>query len=84
VRWFVCRAPSLDASAFLAHDDFQAFGERVGIRPQRVVRALVAMTTAAADIEPFVNQSFLSDGAKAAYLAVVDDRRKRLAYRFQS
>jgi serine/threonine-protein kinase HipA len=64
-----------------AQDDFAEFGARIGIRAARVRRIVGAFgRRARARIEPLVARSFLSEEAKGLYLALLDERVRRIEF----
>ena len=72
--------PSFTANAFLAFDDFLAFGLRIGLPPSRVRRLLADAAGHEDQIDKLLSHSFLSPEMQARYAASLADRRKRLRY----
>lgn len=71
---------SFRANAFLAYDDFLAFGQRIGLPPSRVKKLVADVVVHEAKIQQLIDRSFLPDELKARYAAVLADRRRRLRY----
>ncbi len=72
--------PSFTANAFLAFDDFLAFGIRIGLPPSRVRRLLADAAGHENRIDKLLSRSFLSPEMQTQYAAGLADRRKRLRY----
>jgi serine/threonine-protein kinase HipA len=74
---------SFTANAFYAFDDFLIFGSRIGIAEKRVRQQLILFQKDYEKIRALTQSSWLSDGAKATYLACYESRLKRLNYAFK-
>ncbi|MBB3841872.1 serine/threonine-protein kinase HipA [Runella defluvii] len=74
---------SYTANAFYAFDDFLIFGSRIGIAEKRVRQQLVIFQKDYEKVRAMTQNSWLSDAAKATYLACYESRLKRLNYAFK-
>ncbi len=73
---------SYQANAYYAKDDFTALGEKLGIRSNRVAKAMEKFTSGFPRIESMMRKSFLSAPSQTRYLDLISDRIKRLTYGF--
>lgn len=74
---------SYEANAFYAFDDFFVFGSRLGIIEKRVREQLRFFQKEYEKVRALTQNAWLSDTAKATYLACYADRLKRLNYIFK-
>jgi serine/threonine-protein kinase HipA len=74
---------SYTANAFYAFDDFLIFGSRIGIVEKRVRQQLVIFQKDYEKVRAMTQNSWLSDTAKATYLACYKSRLQRLNYAFK-
>ncbi|RZK21170.1 MAG: type II toxin-antitoxin system HipA family toxin [Hymenobacter sp.] len=70
--------PSFAANAYLAYDDFLAFGQRIGLPPSRVRRVLADVAGHEAATAKLLSRSFLAPAMQARYAASLAGRRQRL------
>lgn len=61
-------------------EDFYIFGQRVGIKEQRIKNILHTFIQNHDRIETITANSFLSEELKANYLEIINNRRERLKY----
>ncbi|MDQ3003472.1 MAG: HipA domain-containing protein [Fibrobacterota bacterium] len=71
---------SFTANAFYAKDDFLEFGNRVGIRTERVRAFLVEFASKAQRVEELLGRSYLETDYRSEYAGYVKDRIKRISY----
>lgn len=74
---------SYTANAFYAFNDFLAFGSRIGISEKRVLQQLIIFQKDYEKVRAMTQNSWLSDAAKATYLACYESRLHRLNYAFK-
>jgi serine/threonine-protein kinase HipA len=74
---------SYTANAFYAFDDFLLFGSRIGIAEKRVRQQLIIFQKDYEKVRAMTQNSWLSDAAKATYLACYESRLQRLNYAFE-
>ena len=74
---------SFTANAFYAFDDFLIFGSRIGIAEKRVRQQLILFQKDYEKVRALTQNSWLSDAAKATYLACYESRLQRLNYAFK-
>lgn len=72
--------PSFTANAFLAYDDFQEFGRRIGLPLSRVNKLLTDIVGHEAQIQQLINRSFLPPELKVRYAELLAERQQRLRY----
>lgn len=72
--------PSFQANAYLAYDDFQELGHRLGLPASRVRRLLLDIVGHEAATEQLLARSFLPVEQREQYAASLAGRRQRLRY----
>ncbi|WP_375416230.1 HipA domain-containing protein [uncultured Hymenobacter sp.] len=76
--------PSFAANAYLAYDDFQELGRRLGLPASRVRRLLLDITGHETATEQLLARSFLPAEQREQYAASLASRRQRLRYSLAS
>jgi serine/threonine-protein kinase HipA len=71
------------ANAFYAFDDFMMFGSRIGIAEKRVRQQMSIFQKDYEKVRAMTQNSWLSNAAKATYLACYESRLQRLNYAFK-
>ena len=74
--------PSFDHFGSYAYDDFQHFGEKIGLLPVRVKRMISKFLMDEEKVYSLISRSFLNEKSKTDYKALYDDRRQRLLFSF--
>ena len=74
--------PSFEHFGSYSYDDFQHFGEKIGLLPIRVKRMISKFLKDEEKIYGLINRSFLNAKSKSDYKALYDDKRKRLLFSF--
>lgn len=74
--------PSFDHFGSYAYDDFQHFGEKIGLLPVRVKRMISKFLKDEEKVYSLISRSFLNEKSKTDYKALYDDRRQRLLFSF--
>jgi serine/threonine-protein kinase HipA len=72
--------PSFDHFGSYAYDDFQHFGEKIGLLPARVKRMISKFLKDEDKVNSLISRSFLNEKTKVDYKALYDDKRKRLLF----
>ena len=72
------------ANAFYAFDDFLTFGARIGMAEKRVRQQLDIFQKDHEQVRALIQNAWLSDTAKATYLACYESRLRRLNYAFKA
>ena len=69
--------PSFNKLGYHAFDDFFTFGEKMNLIPNRIKKMLLAFLDKTEQVETLVNNSFLNENMKAAYLHGYNDKLRR-------
>lgn len=73
---------SYRANGFFARDDFTAFGQRIGLNPDRVRRFIDGVCDKEREIVSLLEASFLNEDLKHLYREHVRDRIRALRYSY--
>ncbi len=60
--------------------DFEEFGKRIGLVPNRIIKILIKFAACENGIKEIVGRSFLSDDAKGCFVLSIKNRFERLKY----
>jgi serine/threonine-protein kinase HipA len=74
---------SFQANGYYTFDDFEAFGQRIGLLPKRVFKLMGPFLEKQKKVLELIGNSYLDEETKKVYRAHYLDRLKRLAYRFE-
>ncbi len=74
--------PSFEHFGSYAYDDFQHFGEKIGLLPARVKRMISKFLKDEEKVYGLISKSFLNEKTKADYKRLYDDKRGRLNFSF--